>query len=304
LLARISLAARAALAPKLEGVFNNIVKNTKGPETMIERAYLEVEPGIELYYEDHGKGPPLIFVPGWTFTTEVFIHQFSHFSHSHRVVSFDPRSQGRSTLTFQGNDYETQSADLCKLIDHLDLKDPVIIGWSAASLTVWGVVRLRGCQSLKGLVTIDMPPTPLTGRNEDWTEFDMVGAANFYNALMTSRGHRELVTWYAKELMVQRNLTDEELLWIVGQSTGTPPWVAAAYCASEWFSDYLPEAKEADQKLPALIIVAKSAADKAIPYIRKHLPNTQIELLGGHFMFWEHSCEFNKTLESFIEGLS
>jgi non-heme chloroperoxidase len=267
-------------------------------------AYFEVEPYIELYYEDHGEGPPLIFVPGWTFTTEVFVYQFAHFSKTHRVVSFDPRSQGRSTLTFQGNDYETQSTDLCKLIDHLGLKDPILIGWSAASLTVWGVVRLRGCTPLRGLVTIDMPPAPLTGRDEDWTEFDMAGAAKFYQALMNSKGHRELVTWYAKGMMVQRNLTDEELAWIVGLSTGTPPWVAAAYCASAWFSDYLPEAKEVDQKLPALIIVAESGADDALPYIKKHLPNTQVQLFGGHFMFWEYPDQFNKTLESFIEGMT
>ncbi len=271
---------------------------------MKDGAFFEVEPGIELYFEDHGEGSPLIFIPGWTFTTEVFTHQFTHFSKGHRVVSFDPRSQGRSTPTLHGIDYQTQSANLCKLIDHLDLKDPVIIGWSAASLTVWGVVRLRGCESLKGLVTIDMPPAPLTGRDEDWTEFDMAGAAKFYQSLMTSKGHREIVTWYARELMVQRNLTPEELVWIVGQSTGTPPWVAASYCASAWFSDYLPEAMEVDQKLPALFIVAESAAEKALPYIRKHLPKTQVELLGGHFMFWEHPDQFNKTLENFIEGLT
>lgn len=266
-------------------------------------AYFEVEPGVELYYEDNGEGPPILFVPGWTFTTEVFIHQFAHFSKTHRVVSFDPRSQGRSTLTLQGNDYGTQSADLCKLIDHLKLKDPILVGWSAASLTVWGFVRLRGTAPLRGIVTIDMPPAPLTGRDDDWTEFDMAGAARFYQALMTSKGHREVVTWYAKEVMVQRDLTDEELDWIVTQSTATPPSVAAAYCAAEWFSDYLPEAKEVDRTLPALLVVAESSADDAIPYLKRHLPNTQVQLMGGHFMFWEHPKQFNEALEMYIKRL-
>ena len=85
-------------------------------------SFLEVEPGVEIYYEDTGDGAPLVFVPGWTFSTEVFDRQVTHFSTTHRVVSFDPRSQGRSALTLQGNDYATQSADLCKLIDHLNLK--------------------------------------------------------------------------------------------------------------------------------------------------------------------------------------
>ncbi len=266
-------------------------------------SYFEVEPGVELYYEDHGEGPPLVFVPGWTFTTEVFSNQFRHFSKTHRVVSFDPRSQGRSTLTLHGNDYGTQSADLCKLIDRLNLKEPVLIGWSAASMTVWGFVRMRGTAPLRGLVTIDMPPAPLTGREDDWNEFDMAGAAKFYQSLMTSKGHRELVTWYAKEIMVQRDLTEEEAAWIVDQSTTTPAWVAAAYCASEWFSDYLPEAEEVDRTLPALFVVAESSADVAVPYLRKHLPNTQVQLLGGHFMFWEHPQQFNEVLETYIKSL-
>ncbi len=108
---------------------------------MANGSYFEIEPGVELYYEVSGKGPPLVFVPGWTFSTEFFKHQITRFSKTHCVVSFDPRSQGRSSLTPQGNDYETQGADLCKLIDHLNLKEPVLVGWSAGSLTLWSAVR-------------------------------------------------------------------------------------------------------------------------------------------------------------------
>ena len=90
-------------------------------------AYLEVAPGVEIYYEEQGEGSPLVLVPGWTFTTKVFDHQFAELSKSHRVISFDPRSQGRSTVTMEGNNYATQAADLAKLMDHLDLEDPVLV---------------------------------------------------------------------------------------------------------------------------------------------------------------------------------
>ena len=53
-------------------------------------SYLEIEPGVELYYVDRGQGTPLIFVPGWTFTHEVFVHQIEHFAKTHRVIAFDP----------------------------------------------------------------------------------------------------------------------------------------------------------------------------------------------------------------------
>ena len=50
--------------------------------------------GVDIYYEDVGKGVPLVLIPGWTFTTRVFDHQFAAFSGSHRVIAFDPAATG------------------------------------------------------------------------------------------------------------------------------------------------------------------------------------------------------------------
>ena len=49
---------------------------------MRQGSFLEVEPGVEVYYEDSGEGTPLVFVPGWTFSTEVFDQQVAQFSNS------------------------------------------------------------------------------------------------------------------------------------------------------------------------------------------------------------------------------
>ena len=87
-------------------------------------SYLEVAPGVDIYYEDVGEGVPLVLIPGWTFTTRVFDHQFAAFAGSHRVISFDPRSHGRSTVTTDGNNYATQAADMAKLLEHLKVENP------------------------------------------------------------------------------------------------------------------------------------------------------------------------------------
>lgn len=266
-------------------------------------SFFEVEPGVELYYEGTGDGDPLIFIPGWTFTTEVFDKQVAHFSKIYRVVSFDPRSQGRSTVTVHGNDYATQSADLCKLIDHLHLRNPVIVGWSYGCLPLWGFVRLRGAKSLKGLVFVDMPPAPVTGKDDDWVEMSVADAVEFYQSLTTSKGHRATVTSFAREAMVQRDLSGEELEWIVEQSTKCPHWATAAYCAAGMLSNYLPEAKEVDRTLPALFVVAESSADSAKAYLDAQLPNARLKALGQHFMFWEHSEDFNAILETYLQSL-
>jgi pimeloyl-ACP methyl ester carboxylesterase len=267
-------------------------------------SFFEVEPGIELYYEELGQGDPLVFVPGWTVPTRSFVHQFSHFSQSHRVISFDPRSQGRSTVTLQGNDYATQSADLCKLIDHLKLEKPVVIGWSYGCLPLWGAVRLRGCAPFRGLVFIDMPPAPVTGQEGDWVEFSISDAADLYQALTTSKGQRELVTAFAQEGLVQRTLSAEELNWIVGLFTATPHWIAAAYGAAGLFSNYFEEAQEVDRSLPSLFFVAEHSKDQAKGYLDRQLPNARAEFFGGHMMFWEYPEKFNSALEDFLSGLS
>ena len=61
-------------------------------------AYVEVAPGVDIYYEDEGEGPPLVLIPGWTFTTRVFDHQIAAFSDSlsgHLVRPAQPRPLDR-----------------------------------------------------------------------------------------------------------------------------------------------------------------------------------------------------------------
>ena len=58
--------------------------------------YIEVEAGVKLFVQDVGSGDPIVFIPGWTFTTEVFSEQIAYFSKTRRVIVIDPRSHGRS----------------------------------------------------------------------------------------------------------------------------------------------------------------------------------------------------------------
>ena len=265
-------------------------------------AYFETEPGVEIYYEITGEGEPLIFVPGWSFTTEVFDHQVSYFSKTYQVISFDPRGQGRSTITLEGIDYTTQSSDLAKLISHLKLNKPAIVGWSYGCLSLWGLVRAQGTTNVRGMVFIDLPPVPISGKDE-WVEMSLEQAADFYQSLTTSKGHRERVTRYAKNTMVQRALSPEELDWIVEQSVKSPPWIAAAYCAAGMFSNYQQESQIVDRELKTLFIIADDAANKAATYLQINLPNAKAEYLGGHIMFWEFPNDFNAILDDYLKSL-
>ncbi|MFH1883115.1 MAG: alpha/beta hydrolase [Planctomycetota bacterium] len=265
--------------------------------------FIVVEPGVEIYYEEKGEGPPILFVPGWTFTTEVFGHQLEQMSTSHRVVVIDPRSQGRSTVTLEGNDYITHAADLAKVIESLDLRDLVLVGWSFGCLTTYGYVKDKGTDRLKAHVCIDLSPKPLSVQQGDWVEGPLDEIAAGYHYLRTPAGQREFVAGYADQVMVQRDITKAEMFWIVDQSAKSPPWIAAALFASGMFSNHMAEAKLLDESLPALNIVAEHWADTAVPFLKKHFPNTKTAVLGGHMMFWEHPEKFNAILNDFIKSI-
>ncbi|WP_249336586.1 alpha/beta fold hydrolase [Sporosarcina sp. Marseille-Q4063] len=97
--------------------------------------------------------------------------------------------------------------------------------------------------------------------------------------------------------MVQRELKEEELTWIVEQSLKTPYYIAANLFSAGMFSDYRAEAKIASESVPTLTVVAEHWADVAKTFTAKVSPQSKVEMLGGHLMFWEHSRKFNELIE-------
>ncbi len=265
-------------------------------------SYAEVAPGVDLYYEDEGEGPALVLIPGWTFTTRVFDGQFEAFSRTHRVVSYDPRSQGRSTVTSDGNNYATHASDLATLLDHLEIRDPVLVGWSAGSLAAWHYVRNRGTGGIRGFVSIDMPPLGMSADAGDWVEGSIADLAGFFQGVQTAQGLRGAITWYADNVMIERELTPALTAWVIEQSLATPPLIAANLIADVAFANYLEEAKTVDAALPSLFVVADHWAGTAKPFLATHCPNARVEAFGGHMMFWEYPDRFNTLLAEFLDS--
>lgn len=70
------------------------------------------------------------------------------------------------------------------------------------------------------------------------------------------------------------------------------------------FSDYREEAKRVNSSIPVLTVAAEHWSETAQAYIEHVAPGSQMEVLGGHMMFWEHSEKFNDLLESFLKANS
>ena len=271
---------------------------------MTNTKFIEVAPGVELSVQDAGSGEVLVLIPGWMFGTDVFAQQVDYFSRTHRVIAIDPRSQGKSTVSLQGNDYVTHGQDLEKVIEVLDLKNVTLLGWSFGCLTVWEYVRQFGLENVKRAVFVDLSPKPLsTDHENDWVEGPLDDIAGAYtSALRNPAGQRAFITEYATEVMVQRELETDELEWIVGQSLNTPYYVAANLFAAGMFSDYREEATLVNSTIPVLTVAAEHWGETARAFMERVAPGSQVEVFGGHLMFWEHSGKFNELVESFLKN--
>ena len=265
--------------------------------------FVEVSPGVELHYWDVGQGTPLLFVTGWGFSADVFHQQIADLSKDYRVIALDPRSQGRSSTTAFGNEYATHAADLKAFIEALDLRDVVLIGWSAGAAETWGYVRLAGLERVKAHVDIDLSPKLVSVTEGDWVEGTLDELAEAIMTMSSRRTLRDFVKFYITEVMVQRTLAPAELDWILAQFERTPQWAALSLYAYLVQTDYRPEAKLLDENRPSLFVVAEWWAETAKPYLEKHYPNSEIAVLGGHMMFWEHPDRFNAMLRDFIGRL-
>ncbi len=92
---------------------------------------IAVADGIEIFFKDWGEGQPILFSHGWPVSADDWDCQMLFFlNHGFRVIAHDRRGHGRSTQTSTGNDMNTYADDLAALINHLDLREAVLVGHS------------------------------------------------------------------------------------------------------------------------------------------------------------------------------
>jgi pimeloyl-ACP methyl ester carboxylesterase len=264
---------------------------------------VRVAPGVELAYVDRGAGQPIIFIPHWTFTKEVFEHQVATLSANYRVISYDPRSQGESTFAVEGNDYISHAYDLAALLEALDVHNPILAGWGTGALTAWNFISHHGAASVAANITIDMPPKPLSTTPDAWSEGSVEGLSAVHTLfLRDARGHTNYMRRCIETEMVQRDLTQAELDRLLALSLKTNPLVTAQLFASGMFADLTNAAIAAARQRPTLFFIAQNASHSAVSFITHLLPESKYVAFGGRMMFWEHHSAFNHVLTEFIHN--
>ena len=119
--------------------------------------------GTQIYYKDWGTGQPVVFSHGWPLNSDSWESQmFFLASNGYRCIAHDRRGHGRSSQPWDGNEMNTYADDLATLIEKLDLKNAVLIGFSTGGGEVARYMGRHGTKRIaKAVLVASVPPLML-----------------------------------------------------------------------------------------------------------------------------------------------
>jgi non-heme chloroperoxidase len=147
-------------------------------------ATITTKDGTTIYYKDWGKGQPVVLSHGWPLCSDSWEAQMFHLAaNGFRVIAHDRRGHGRSSQPWDGNEMDTYASDLAELMDFLDLRDAIVIGFSTGGGEVARYIGAYGTKRVAkaGLIS-SVPPlmlkTPTNPIGLPIEEFDKIRAAS------------------------------------------------------------------------------------------------------------------------------
>ena len=281
-----------------------------GGEKMTKTAaYFTTPDGARLYYEDQGEGTPLILVHGWTCSSKIWQYNIPELVKHFRVVTMDLRGHGNSAKSLTGHLVAQYGRDVRALIEHLDLKDAVLLGWSLGGPVVLSYWAQHHVDSrLKGIGMIDSNTCPFS--SESWNShrlknFNVDGMNASFTAMIDDPSG--FAAGFAKRMFHREQVSEKDLEWIIAEIRKTPPWIAIAIYSDFVTNNYTPILKTIH--IPGIIFAADSLlAEKGAEqgrYLSSLMPRgTFVDFEGaGHILFMEQPEKFNSELVKFIKGL-
>jgi len=144
---------------------------------------------VELYYEDHGAGKPVVLIHGWPLSGRSWEKQVSALVDAgYRVVTYDRRGFGDSSQPYTGYDYDTFASDLKSLLDHLDLRDAALVGFSMGGGEVARYVGTYGTDRVsKAVLAGAVPPYLYKTADNPEGGLDDATVAQFQNGVKSDR---------------------------------------------------------------------------------------------------------------------
>jgi non-heme chloroperoxidase len=264
---------------------------------------------IELYYEDHGAGQPVVLIHGYPLSGRGWDKQVpALLENGYRVITYDRRGFGQSSQPTAGYDYDTFAADLSTLLEHLDLSDAVLVGHSMGTGEVTRYLgRYGSARVAKGVLVAPIPPFLLqTPDNPDGVPqslFDGFAAAATADTPAWMKGF--LDNFYNFDTLRGTLISDQafQASWNLAVTASA---TAAVACIGTWATDFRADLPEID--VPILVI--QGDADQVLPLDKtgRRLPGLikdarLVVIEGGpHAIPWTHAGQVNIALLGFLRA--
>jgi non-heme chloroperoxidase len=264
---------------------------------------------IKIYYEDHGTGQPVVLIHGYPLNGHSWEKQErALLDAGYRVITYDRRGFGNSSQPVTGYDYDTFTADLNTLVEHLDLTGAVLVGFSMGSGEVTRYLSRHGSARVSRAVLMGaIPPFLLkTADNPEGVDrsvFDGIKAAVVADRHAYLKDF--LDNFYNVDVLRGTRISDEA--WQSSFIVGVGASAHATYaCVDTWLTDFRDDLPKID--IPVLLI--HGDADRILPYsaTAARLPNlindlTVVTVEGGpHNIAWTHPDVVNPALLSFLKS--
>lgn len=262
---------------------------------------------IDLFYEDHGAGKPVILIHGWPLSGRAWEKQVTALVDAgHRVIAYDRRGFGNSGKPTNGYDYNTLAKDLNTLIDKLKLRDVTLVGFSMGGGEVARYLGKYGSSRVKKAVFI-AAITPFLLKTSDNPEgVDASVFDGIKKAIVADRPAfltQFLENFYNADVLRGKLISDEviQLSWNTA-STASPAGTLA--CVSSWLEDFRADLKRI--KIPTLVIhgdddriLPIAATGKRVSEFVKHAEFVVVKG-GPHGLTWTHADAVNRPLLEFL----
>jgi len=263
---------------------------------------------VDLYYEDHGAGRPVVLIHGWPLSSKSWEKQVPVLVDAgYRVVAYDRRGFGNSAKPTFGYDYDTLAEDLHKLMTELDLADATLVGFSMGGGEVARYLGTYGSDRVEQAAFISaIPPfllkTADNSEGVDGSVFD--GIMDSIAADRPAFLSRFLSDFYNVDVFGGELVSDEvvRLSWNIAAAASP---VGTLDCVSAWLTDFRSDLLSID--VPVLVI--HGDADRIVPFAasgkRTHEQVRGSRLVvvegGPHGITWTHAGRVNRELLDFLE---